>query len=333
MQGSPLTLLEREYVEFRLRCHVSLRQIALGLHRNHGVVSREIRRNKERNGSYSALRAQKKADERKRRNRDRRSKLDEDIILKNHVVSELRKGMKPHVIAGRLKHHPPPGMESKHVCHETIFQWIFMGHGKYEDLYKFLTFNQRKRKKQRAGRRGRRLCIPDRISIHARPEHINERKEYGHWETDSMVFSRQKERLSVQYERKAKYVLIHRLSNGTAEETDGAIQDSILSLPQYLWKTLTFDNGKEGVNHGRLRQEYDIQTYFCDPYASYQKGGVEQTNGIIRHFLPRDTNMSKITQQDIYEIQQKINHTPRRSLNYRTPAEVISELCGKEVVQ
>jgi IS30 family transposase len=143
-----------------------------------------------------------------------------------------------------------------------------------------------------------------------------------------MIFSKQRERLSVQYERKAKYVVIHRLSNGTAEATDEALNDAVQSLPQHTWKTLTFDNGGEGANHSNLREQYGIQTYFCDPYSSWQKGGVENVNGIIRRYLPRDTDMSKITQEHIYEIQQKINHTPRRSLGYQTPAEIMGEISG-----
>jgi IS30 family transposase len=106
------------------------------------------------------------------------------------------------------------------------------------------------------------------------------------------------------------------------------LHDSIQSLPQILWKTLTFDNGGEGATHTSIRSAYDIRTYFCDPYASWQKGGVENTNRIIRRFLPRQTDMSQITQQDLYAIQQKINSTPRKILGYKTPAEVLKENGG-----
>ncbi|MEK6755839.1 MAG: IS30 family transposase [Bacteroidota bacterium] len=319
-------------MEIRLKAHVSLRDIGRVLHRNHGVISREVVRNSGKDGVYSAVLAQEKAEDRRRRNRDRRCKIDEDPVLKSHVLKELRRGLKPHVIAGVMKYHPEMFMAGRYVCHETIFQWIYAGKGRFEDVYKYLVFQQRRRRKRRVGRRWKKVCIPERTSIHARPEGINERKEYGHWETDSMVFSRQKPRLSVQYERKAKYVMIHRLSDGTAKETEEALMKSILSFPTPLWKTITFDNGREGVNHGSLRRTFNLETYFCDPYASYQKGGVEQANGIIRRFLPRDTDMSQITDQHIYAIQETINNTPRRSLCYKTPKEVVAELCGQEVV-
>ncbi len=116
--------------------------------------------------------------------------------------------------------------------------------------------------------------------------------------------------------------------DGSAEETERALTESIESLPQPLWKTITFDNGGEGANHGRLRETFNLQTYFCDPYASYQKGGVENANRIIRRYLPRGTDMSTITQKDIYAIQERINSTPRKVLGYKTPKEVLAEASG-----
>jgi IS30 family transposase len=297
------------------------------LHRNHGVICRELRRNGEPDGTYSSVKAQARADARILKNRSRTRKLDTDPALRAHVIQGLERNQSPDVIAGLLRLHPPPGLKGRSVSHETIYTWIYEGSGRWQGLYRHLL-SGRKRRQKRYGRKRRKTHIPERISIHERPKGIDERKEVGHWETDSMVFSKQRERLSVQYERKAKYVVIHRLSDGTAEATDAALADAILSLPQYLWKTLTFDNGGEGANHSSLREQYGIQTYFCDPYSSWQKGGVENVNKIIRRYLPRRTDMSHITQQDIYAIQQKINHTPRKSLGYKTPAEVLAELSG-----
>ena len=327
MQGRPLTCLERQMIEFRLNAHVGIRQIGRDLKRNHGVVSYEIKRNKSRDGVYSAVLAQEKTDRRRTKQRKRKRKLDMDETLRDHVIQELERGQSPDVIAGRLKTNPPPGLEGKTISHESIYAWIQIGEGRKLGLHHYLLSGRPRRQKHRS-RKKRKTHIPDRVSIHERPEGINERKEVGHWETDSMVFRKQRERLSVQYERKARYVIIHRLSDGTAGATDEAIQDSIQSLPQDLWKTLTFDNGGEGANHTTFRSSYGIKTFFCDPYASWQKGGVENTNKIIRRFLPRDTDMSQITQQDIYAIQQKINATPRKILGYKTPAEVLKEISG-----
>lgn len=331
MQGRPLCFLERQRIELYLLGNVSLRSMGKMLHRNHGVISREIERNSEPDGSYSSVKAQAKVDRRQEKNLRRSCKLDRDPMLRLHIIHELKRHQSPDVIAGTLKLRPPPELCGASVSHETIYAWIYDGAGRWEGLHPYLCRGRKKRQKRYARKR-RKTHIPERVSIHERPKDIDERKEMGHWETDSMVFSKQRERLSVQYERKAKYVMIHRLSNGTAEATEEALRDSIQSLPQDIWKTLTFDNGGEGANHSTLREQYGIKTYFCDPYASWQKGGVENVNGIIRRFLPRNTDMSKITQRDIYEIQQKINHTPRRSLGYKTPAEALEEIIGCRVV-
>jgi len=251
--------------------------------------------------------------------------MDDD--LQEHVISELKRGQSPDVIAGRLRYDPPSHLQGKTISHEAIYDWIQTGEGRYLGLHAFLC-SGRPRRQKRHGRKKRKTHIPERISIHERPKGIGERKELGHWESDSVVFKKQKTRISVQYERKARYVAIHRLSNGSAEETERALTESIESLPQPLWKTITFDNGSEGVNHGKVRDRFDLKTFFCDPYASYQKGGVENANRIIRRYLPRGIDMSRITQKDIYAIQERINSTPRKILGYKTPKEVLAEACG-----
>ena len=323
MQGHPISCLERQQIELRLKAHVSVRQIAKDLKRRHRVIQYELERHTSKDGVYSAVRAQDEADRTRQKRKKRKRKLDMDDALREHVVSELKRGQSPDVIAGRLKTHPPPGLEGKTISHESIYVWIQEGEGRKLGLHHHLL-SGRPRRQKRHGRKKRKTHIPERVSIHERPKGIDERKEVGHWETDSMVFRRQRERLSVQYERKAKYVMIHRLSDGTAEATEAALHDSVQSLPQDLWKTLTFDNGGEGANHTVLRKAYDIKTFFCDPFASWQKGGVEHANGIIRRYLPRNTDMSHVTPEDIYAIQEKINTMPRKSLGYKTPREVMA---------
>lgn len=312
-------------IELRLRGHVPIRQIGRLLHRNHGVISREIRRNSRRDGRYSAVYAEELAERRRRKRSGRKRKLDTDDLLRHHIVSELRRGQSPDVIAGRLKTRPPQEIRGRRVSHETIYQWIYEGDGRWLGLYHSLCSGRKKRRKRYA-RKGRKAHILERISIHERSQEINERKWYGHWESDSMVFSKQKERLSVQYERKAKYVVIHRLSNGSAEATERAVHDSVSGLPFGLWKSITFDNGGEGACHTTFRKDFGIQTFFCDPYASWQKGGVENANGLIRRFLPRKTDLGSLTDNDIYAIQKRLNATPRKSLGYLTPEEALQEL-------
>lgn len=324
MQGRPISCLERQMIEFRLKAHLSVRQIARDLKRRHRVIQNELKNHSLRDGSYSAVYAQTLVDQKREMRSKRKRKLDHDLILQAHVVQELRRGQSPDVIAGRLKTHPPKALKNKTISHESIYAWIQEGEGRKLGLHHHLLGGRPKRQK-RHGRKKQKTHIPERISIHTRACGINERRELGHWESDSMVFSKQKTRLSVQYERKTRYVMIHRLSNGTAEETLKALTQSIESFPQPIWKSITFDNGGEGASHFKLRQTYDLQTFFCDPYASYQKGGVENSNRLIRRFFPRNTDMSRITQKDIYEIQEQINSTPRKILGYRTPKEAMAE--------
>lgn len=327
MQGRPLTCLDRSQIEFRLKAHLSVNRIAKDLKRRHRVIQYEINRRSMPNGTYSAVFAQQHADRTREKRRKRKRKLDLDDELRRHVIAELERRRSPDVIAGRLKIDKPPHLQGKTISHEAIYDWIQTGEGRRLGLYHFLC-SGRPRRQKRYGRKKRKTHIPERISIHERPKGIEERKEVGHWETDSMIFSKQRERLSVQYERKARYVVIHRLSDGSAEETEQAITKSIESFPQPFWKTITFDNGGEGANHMKLKRAFDLYTFFCDPYASWQKGGVENVNGIIRRYLPRSINLSELTDQDIYAIQETINHTPRKILGYKTPKEVLAEACG-----
>jgi IS30 family transposase len=138
-----------------------------------------------------------------------------------------------------------------------------------------------------------------------------------------MIFSKQKAIVSVQVERKSRLVRISKFENKSAEETKNALVKTAESVPRELFQTITFDNGTENVQHAEIKQEYGIETYFCDPFASWQKGSVENMNKLIRRYLPRHTDLSKLTNQDIFLIQEKLNNRPRKVLKYQTPNEVI----------
>lgn len=327
MQGHPISCIERQQIELRLKAHLSIRQIARDLKRRHRVIQYEVRTHRLRDGTYSAVLAQDVSDRMRMKRKKRKRKLDLDEDLKRWIISELERGRSPDVIAGRLKIAPPPHLKGKAISHEAIYDWIQTGEGRHLNLYRHLCCG-RPRRRKRKGRKTRKTHIPERIPIHERSKSIEGRKEIGDWESDSVSFTKQKERLSVQGERKARYVVIHRLSNGSAEETEQALTKSIESFPSPIWKTITFDNGGEGATHWRLRDRFGIKTYFCDPYASWQKGSVENLNRIIRRYLPRTTDLSKITDQELYDIQERINNTPRKILGYKTPKEVLAEACG-----
>ena len=317
-----LTRYEREQIEYYLRLKMGLRVIAKRLGRNHAVISREIRRNSKLGERYSAHVATEFEGRRHRRRKGR--KLEKDPLLHDYVVGKLRGGWAPHAVAGRIKEYSPPELRGKMVSHEAIYGYIYEGEGRWEGLYRHLPYKRRSRRKQ-GKRKHRKTIIPERISIHLRPREVEGRETVGHWESDTVIYSKQKPVLSVQIERVSKLARIHRAPNKTAEETEHAIRRTVESLPGELFKTMTFDNGSEGANHRVIRDEYNIATYFCDPYKSWQKGSVENVNGIVRRFLPRKTNLSAMTDREIYDIQETINNTPRKSLGYRTPNEVITQ--------
>lgn len=312
-----IIFLERQKLEFLVRCRLGIRDIARRLHRDHAVIARELKRNTGRGESYTALKAQQYVEQ--RRHRKRLCKLDTNAQLYWQVRQHLDEGLSPEQIAGVLR------VERGHpvISHETIYHYIYTGSGRLAGWYHYLRRSQRYRRPRQQRRARKQTGIPGRISIHDRPAEIDQRIRYGDWETDSMVFSKQKDRLSVQYERKAQLVRIHKIPNGSAQATVDALRDSVESLPQQLWNSLTWDNGKEGVKHAVLRDDYDIDTYFCDPYASWQKGGVENMNGLIRQYLPRSTNLAEVSDEVIQKIEDRLNNRPRKGLGWKTPNQVI----------
>lgn len=321
---TPLAYKERRIIEsFRIE-KKGFREIGRVLGRDHTVIQREVTRNSGNYLPYSADRAQLYAD--KRLLGKRKRLLEENEDLRNFVVSKLKEEWSPDQIAGYLKEqeHKPPGL----ISHESIYQYIYSNEGRQERLYKYLRTHRAKRRKWGSRKTGK-INIPERISIHKRSEVINNRQRYGDWETDTVESKRGgRNHLSVQYERKSQLCRIHRIVDKTAKETKEAIIKSIDSLPLYLFLTLTYDNGTEGVEHVYIRDEFNIETYFCDEYASWQKGGVENLNKLIRQYFPKKTDFSKITDEEIYAVQEKLNNRPRKKLNYKTPNQVILEQIG-----
>lgn len=321
-----LTLKERERIEWYLKLKWGPREISRHLGRDHGVISREMKRNTLPGKKYSAVLAQKQADRKSHRTNKRKLETDEE--LHNWVIGKLRSGWSPEQIAGRLKRHPPKHLPDQYINHESIYQYIYDGEGRYEYLYPCLRRKQKKRRKK-YGRKPQKILIPERISIDLRPAVINERQRYGDWESDTLNFPHQREAVSVQYERKAMLNRLHKVTNKTAAETESAIADSIESLPDGLWQSITFDNGTEGAGHTRIRDGYSLQTFFCDAYASWQKGGVENLNGLLREYLPRKVNLCTITDERLYQIQETLNNRPRKKLGYLTPNEIVQAEINK----
>lgn len=319
-----LKFYEREMLEYWLRTKQSVRAIAKIMRRDHSVIVRELKRNslKGRSG-YRADLAERIFEQ--RRHKQRKGKLDKYPELKKYVVDKLKEEWSPDVIAGRIKDDQPRLLANRTISHESIYNYIYNRDGRWEGLFQYLRQGKNKRRKRYA-RKNCKSSIFERVSIHLRPQYVDERKRYGDWESDSVIFSKQKTALSVQSERKSKLIRMHKVKNKSAEETRNAIMKTAESVPKELMLTMTFDNGTENAKHTEVKKEYGVDTYFCDPFASWQKGGVENANKLIRQYLPRKTDLSKLTDRDIYDIQEKLNNRPRRCLNYLSPNEIINQV-------
>lgn len=320
---SPLTYYERQIIEMRLRGKWRVRRIARHLNRDPSIISRELKRNCHPSGKYIASYAEEKAEKRTRRTNKKR--LDKDFLLSLRVREKLKEGWSPEQIAGRLKTCPPKELSGVTIGHEAIYRYIYESpYGRY--LYHYLRRKKTPKRQQRYARKPQKALILERISIALRPEVINLQTRIGDWESDTVRFSEQKACLSVQHERKSLLLRLHKVENRKAEATREALTATLESLPDNeLFKSVTFDNGGENACHASIRDSCNINTYFCEPYKSWQKGGVENSNGLLRQYLPRRTDLTAVNEKDIYDLREKLNNRPRKKLGYLTPNEVIRQ--------
>jgi IS30 family transposase len=214
----------------------------------------------------------------------RGSKIERRSPLKSHILESLAMERSPEQIVGRLRREG----SSHRVSVETIYAWAHSQAGRREGAHKLLPYG-----KSRRGRRARKTMrlppIPNRMSIHERPEAANERSEPGHWEGDLMLFGGQREVLLTMTERKSRLLLARKLPDRKAETTANTMTSILLYVPEITRKTITFDNGGEFYAHQKL----PLQAYFCDPHSPWQRGSVENANGVLRRSLPRKTRISK----------------------------------------
>lgn len=316
--SNELTFFERQKLQYWLRTKLSLRKIAKLIRKNHSVVIREIQRNSSGRDRYRADIAQRLCEERK--HKKRKGKLDKYPELKEYVEDKLLKDWSPEQISGRIEEFK--ALENLTISHESIYHYVYERSEKYKQLYKHLRTNRKKRLKW-GKRKNRGIVIKQRVSIHHRSKVIDGRKRFGDWESDTVEFKKilGLRCLSVQYERKSQLVRISKLKDKSADETLKALIKTGYSVGPGLFKSVTFDNGTEGSRHYETRDIFGAKTFFCDSFKSWQKGGVENMNKLIRQYLPRDTDLEKFSDEDIHLIQERINNRPRKKLNYLTPNE------------
>lgn len=323
-KGRQITLFEREKIEIWLRMEKKKSWIAKKLNRDYSIIKREIKRNSGEYLPYNAEVAQALSEKRAKRTNVRKLEKAKNKKLKEFVEEKLEKDWSPEQIAGTLKKGLPEDILEA-ISYESIYDYIYNHAEKQKEFYKHLRTGRIKRR-LRFSRKYRSNSIKNRVSIHLRPAEILEKKEYGHWENDLVEFGRnQNNVLSVKYERKSMLCRLHKLESKKAQENEHTIIETIESFPHHWFKSVTRDNGKENAIHEKTLNDFGIPTYFCDPYCSWQKGGIENLNKLIRQYLPKRFDFAKITDREIYEIQEKLNSRPRKSNNYLTPNEVYAQ--------
>lgn len=315
----------RSYAQLSLedRCEISrlhaagspIRQIAAALDRAPSTIARELKRNSGRKVGYKPAYAH----EQSRARRWSAARLQRDHQLRDQVLDGLKRGWSPEQVAGRLARQAGRNV----ISHETIYRFVYAQLARTQDFSWRLLLPRGKSKRGWRGRRGGSPAgfISGRVPIAERPADINTRANPGHWEADLMLFATYGQAILVCHERLSRALFAHRPPGKAAQPIADILRTLFAALPPELRQTVTFDNGTEFARHTDLHQ-LDIDTYFCDPHAPWQKGGIENAIGRIRRFIPRKTDLDTLYDDRLHAALRSYNTTPRKCLDFRTPAEV-----------
>ena len=314
-----LTLAEREEISRAMAAGHSIRSIATSLGRAPSTISREVKRNGGHE-SYRASQADRAAWDRARR--PKIGKLAENRTLAHIVAGRLQLQWSPEQIAGWLKRTYPDN-ECYQVSHETIYRSLFIqarGALKKELLEHLRRTRAMRRSRhytQKTGDHGR---IVDAVSISERPAAVEDRAVPGHWEGD-LLCGTTNSQIATLVERHTRYVMLVKVASKDTETVTNALIKNARKLPLELYKSLTWDRGKEMADHKRFTLATDIKVYFCDPQNPWQRGTNENTNGLLRQYFPKGTDLSVYSQAQLNAVARRLNERPRKTLNYETPAE------------
>lgn len=321
-KGKHLNQKDRDFIAILRAEGKSLDYIKDIVGKSKSTVSRELSRNKSEDGNYIPSIANEKYLERK--SKALKGTRIRDIFAQEFIVEKLKLGWSPEQIAGRLNLQYP----EHYICTETIYAWIYDPKTReiYGNLSIYLTLRQPKRRKKGAWRKMKKVLIPNRMPIEERPKEVNDRKEIGNWETDSIVSRESEAALNTIVERVTNLILITKLNRKTAEETRKAQVTRLGKFPISLRKTITADNGSEHVEHEKVTLAIGTKFYFATPYHSWERGINENANGLVRRYFPKKTDFKKITQEEIKAVENLLNNRPRKRLGFKTPLEVFCEL-------
>lgn len=304
-----LTFQERQFLYRLKRKGKPNPEIAELMGRDRSTIHRELNRNAGQRG-YRPKQAQRLADERRLASR-RPHKMD-DPKVHRYVQDRLEKRWSPEQIAGRVPRDFPRA-PARWLSRQAIYDWIHVERPEWQSLLR------------RGGRppenRGK---LIDCVRIAGRPDVVNGRRRYGDWEGDTMVGKGRRSALVTLVERKSGYTRIGRVDSMKSDATMRVANGRLKDLPPSLRRSMTFDNGKEFAEHQQLTRRLGLEVYFADPYASWQRGVNENTNGLLRQFFPKGTDFTQISHRQVARVEQLINERPRKRLDYRTPEEILA---------
>jgi transposase, IS30 family len=318
-----LSLIEREEIRAGIAAGESFRAIARRIGRSPSTVSREV-------GGLAGRRRYRatRADDRAclRALRPKQSKLASSPRLRRAVTGMLERRFSPQQISARLRLDYPDDEEMR-IAAETIYQSLYVqSRGRLrKDLARYLRSGRQKRKPRR-GPTGQ-GHIRDMVSISERPAEVEDRAVPGHWEGDLIVGKRGRSFIGTLVERQTRFVLLTELGNDSSTETvTQRIAEQIVRLPEQLRLSLTWDQGTEMANHIRFKVATGVQVYFCDPHSPWQRGSNENTNGLLRQYFPKGTDLAAHHQDELDRVAAQLNQRPRQTLDWHTPAEKMAQL-------
>lgn len=325
-----LSSTEREEISRGLAAGHTLGQIAKDLGREVSTVSRELSRLRYNPRSYRATFAEEMA----RKKRNHRIKVPRKLVrnkrLRSYVVKHLKLFWSPEQIAARLKIEYPNDMDMR-VSHETIYTYVYcLARGKLKKELIATLKQQRTSRKRPRGRNGRakRSPIPDLVSIEERPKEVEDRIVPGHWEGDLIIGKGGHSAIGTLVERTTRALILVPLRSKGADHVANAFARELRYLPQQFKLTLTYDRGSEMARHRLFSKKAKMRVYFADPHSPWQRGTNENTNGLIRRYFPKGSELA-VSRKEIKHVQDLLNGRPRKTLDYRTPYEAFSQLLNE----
>ncbi len=319
MSYNHLTMEERNVI-YRMRfLGHSDAEIARCLGRHRSTIGRECKRNASSDGRYEAQSAQTWANSRRRAHL-RQSKTGHRHLMA-YVAERLTDRWSPEQIAGRLSVRPPAELQGLSISHTTIYRWIWSDPARAQQFRPFLRIAHKPRRKP-YGKPSRQGQILGKRSIEERPAQANERTHLGHWEGDTMVGKGRRGYLVTCADRTSRYLIARKVQACAAEPVAQRFQQTIRRLPAAKRRSLTLDNGREFARPIELEKKLDVPIYFAHPYHAWERGTNENTNGLLRQYLPKGTDLSQVTDEQLRSHVRQINHRPRKCLGFQTAFEV-----------